>query len=571
MLQVAVIADPHFHDIDNRQGVGRGDRVAVRTLAETAASTRVFNESYFALPALLDDFVRRGIRHVVIAGDLTDDGQATTMAAAMRLLEDYAHRFGLRFYATPGNHDLYAIHGRHHSKRFLNPDGSHTLVTSDVTAPAAGAVARIVSADMYCGGYETALPAMRSLGFFRDIRDLHWESPFGTNDDLEARTFEIRSRDGRTVRRMVDASYLVEPVEGLWILSIDANVFEPRDGDLEPAAEKSYIDSTDAGWNSMLRNKPFILAWMADVAARARRLGKKLIAFSHYPVLDTLGATLEDERQLFGETSFLRRSPTQEVAQAVAATGIKVHFSGHLHVNDTALWRDGDCFLVNVSVPSVVGFPAGYKIATLLPSSISVETMSVDVSGFNAAFALYRREAAISGLDFGNVLDAGSHAEFLSRHLAQMVTHRYLPQEWPQDLADIVSTLSTEDLSRLARLEPIYAADVTATLDNSSAGPGPLSMLDMTADWYRLRKGHELALPFIPAKRLELYDKLNRRFGARDWPEWSVQGRIARFCRMMAAYRASRPSKDFDIDLATGSVVAADYFGRTVRRHTGTA
>ena len=53
----------------------------------------------------------------------------------------------------------------------------------------------------------------------------------------------------RTVRRMIDASYLVEPVDGLWLLSIDANVFEPRDGDLDPAAEASYIDSTDAGWN----------------------------------------------------------------------------------------------------------------------------------------------------------------------------------------------------------------------------------------------------------------------------------------------------------------------------------
>ena len=570
MQQVAVIADPHFHDINNRQGVGRGDRVSVRTLADTAESTRVFNESYHALPALLDDIVRRGIRHVAVAGDLTDDGQATTMAAAVRILEDYAQRFGVRFYATPGNHDLYAIHGRHHAKRFLNPDGGHTLVTSDAGAQAASSVERIVSTDMYCGGYETALPAMRSFGFFRDDRDLYWESPFGQDDALSARTFEIKSRDGGTIRRMIDASYLIEPVEGLWILSIDATGFTPRDGNPAPTAEKSYIDSTDAGWNSMLRNKPFILRWMTDVAERARRQGKKLIAFSHYPVLDTLGATLEDEQLLFGETSFLRRSPTQDVARAVASTGIKVHFSGHLHVNDTALWRDGERFLVNVSVPSMVGFPTGYKIATLLPSGISVETASVEVPGFDAAFALYRREAAVSGMDFGNILAARSHTEFLSRHLAQMVTHRYLPQEWPQDLARLVPLLSTGDLSSLAGLEPIRAADA-ANIPEITATGSTVSFLDMAADWYRLRKGHELALPFIDPGRLELYDELNRRFSGRDWPDWSLQARIARFCRMMAAYRTSRPSKDFDIDLAIGEVVAADYFGRTVRRQTGTA
>ena len=99
---------------------------------------------------------------------------------------------------------------------------------------------------------------------------------------------------------MIDASYLVEPVPGLWLLSIDANVFEPKDGDSDPAAEASYIDSSDAGWNAMLRHKPFVLDWMAEVARRARRLEKRLLPFSHYPALDTLGETHADEVALFG-------------------------------------------------------------------------------------------------------------------------------------------------------------------------------------------------------------------------------------------------------------------------------
>jgi 3',5'-cyclic AMP phosphodiesterase CpdA len=48
----------------------------VRTLADTMISTRVFNEGGPAFRAVLDDIVARGIRLVVIAGDLTDDGQA---------------------------------------------------------------------------------------------------------------------------------------------------------------------------------------------------------------------------------------------------------------------------------------------------------------------------------------------------------------------------------------------------------------------------------------------------------------------------------------------------------------
>ena len=141
MEPIAVVADPHYHDVDYRPGGGRGPGVAFRTLADTAKSTRVFNESFAAFPALLDDIVARGIRIVVLLGDLTDDGQASTMRAAVALLDRYRARHGLRFFATPGNHDLYAIHGRHQGKRFLNRDGSHTFVTSDPAA-AQGAVGR---------------------------------------------------------------------------------------------------------------------------------------------------------------------------------------------------------------------------------------------------------------------------------------------------------------------------------------------------------------------------------------------------------------------------------------------
>ena len=123
MDPIAVIADPHYHDVDRRPGVGSGDGVAFRTLADTAESTRAFNESFAALPALLDDIAARGIRLVAVLGDLTDDGQAATMRSSVALLDRYRERHGLRFFATPGNHDLYAIHGRHQGKRFLDPDG----------------------------------------------------------------------------------------------------------------------------------------------------------------------------------------------------------------------------------------------------------------------------------------------------------------------------------------------------------------------------------------------------------------------------------------------------------------
>ncbi len=517
----------------------------------------MFNESFAALPALLDDIVARGIRLVAVLGDLTDDGQAATMRSSVALLDRYRERHGLRFFATPGNHDLYAIHGRHQGKRFLDPDGSHTLVTSDPAAPAGASTARVVTPEMYCGGYAAALAAMADFGFFRRPEHLHWESPFGADDALAARSFAIRSADGGTVRRMIDASYLVEPVRGLWLLSIDANVFEPRNGALDPAAEASYVDSTDAGWNAVVRLKPFLLDWMADVAARARAGGKRLLAFSHYPCLDLLGATHADEVALFGETGLVRRTPTAATARAVAATGIGVHFSGHLHVNDTTIWRDGARSLVNVAVPSTVAFPPGYKIATFENAALHVQSVALDEApGHDLAFAAYRREIDRTGGGHAALTEAASLGDFLSRHVAALAADRYLPREWPAAMAARARTLCLGDLARAA----------------GAQDAGPLPFLALVEDWYRLRKGRALALAHIPADRLARYRALAAAFAARTWPEASPEAWIAGFLRMLTTYLDAAPSGDFRIDLGTGEVRAeAGYRGRTERLQTGAA
>ena len=75
---VAVIADAHFHDTAADFGFPGieidGQRITMRSWSETRDSTRVFNESADALYAALEEVRQRGIRHVVLLGDYTDDG-----------------------------------------------------------------------------------------------------------------------------------------------------------------------------------------------------------------------------------------------------------------------------------------------------------------------------------------------------------------------------------------------------------------------------------------------------------------------------------------------------------------
>ena len=216
---------------------------------------------------------------------------------------------GLVFIATVGNHDIFGPNGRHHAKRLLNPDGTYTIVASDGEFVDDDADGMVVTNKMYCPGYPAGLQAVPDIGFFRRPADLHWETPFGTDDDPAKRLYSVCSNDGKNQYRLMDASYLIEPVAGLWLLMIDANVFEPRNGDFAKGDAGAFVDSTNAGWNAMLKHKRFVLDWAKDVAARAKREGKQLLAFSHYPMLDMLNGTADDELALIGRTSSIERTP----------------------------------------------------------------------------------------------------------------------------------------------------------------------------------------------------------------------------------------------------------------------
>jgi len=573
---IAVVADAHFHDLfGDYDFAGVGDprgKMSVRPLADTARSTRVFNESYFALRHTLDDIAERNIHHVVLLGDYSDDGQKTTVGAVSRLLLDYSAQHCMQFYATVGNHDIFGPAGRHRSKRFLNADGGQTMVSSnpDMRDPQADAV--IVTDKMFCAGLPDGLLELADFGFFRRPQFLHWETPFGTEDDPAARSYDVHSDDGLISRSLVDCSYLVEPYAGVWLLMIDANVFVP-----DETAEGGFRDSTSAGWNAMLKHKRFVLDWMADVSRRAQAQDKHLLAFSHYPALDPLDGTAADERALLGDTSLSLRIPEPDVARALIDAGIKVHFSGHLHINDTARFRHGEKFLVNISVPSLVAFPAGYKIVQLDGNQVGIETVSIAAMAMDAAIlARYRIEADSTGKTHGAELSAGSYGRFLDAHIAHLVGRRHLRREWPKDLAALVQVLSLEELALLALLpetDDAHAAlaavragkadtAVSGHLTDLCAMAGlaadllpALSEMRFLQDWYRLRMGSELALAYIPADYLAAYQLLETLYAGKEEGS-SVRARFGRLMRMYRRYRSGLPSADFGIELATGAIDA---------------
>ncbi|MBA8879398.1 metallophosphoesterase family protein [Phyllobacterium myrsinacearum] len=578
---LAVIADAHFHDLygdyDFAGVAAGGRRMTARRLTDTVRSTRVFNESYFALRTALDDVVSRSIKHVVLLGDYSDDGQVSTLKALRQLLDGYTQAHGLIFTAVPGNHDIFGPKGRHHAKRLLNPDGSYTIVASDSAFIDEDADGMVVTDKMYCQGYPEGLQALPDFGFFRRVTDIHWETPFGLDDNPAGRLYPIRSADGTNEYQLMDTSYLVEPIPGLWLLMIDANVFVPRDGDFERGDSGAFIDSTNAGWNTMLHHKRFVIDWIKSVSARAEIEGKHLLTFSHYPMLDILDDTHADEKQLIGNTSSVKRTPLPDVAAAMMQAGVRIHFSGHLHVNDTARAEKGASWLVNVGVPSLVAFPPAFKVITFMEQSLHIETISIDDQPIDPVLNdQYRTEIKLTGKNVGNMLDAVDYGAFISEHVDQLVVHRYLRREWPKDIARILPLLTLGDLLTLSLFEQPVDMDATIILVHAERGRPEtkakiqallasediglehfdrMTALELLGDWYRLRMASEMALDRISAARQEIYRALIAVFaGSNAIQIGGAQAHFALMLQMMGRYFSGLPSRNFRIDLASGRI-----------------
>ena len=512
-FRLAIIADAHFHDPRGDFGGAGVDldgvRLVLRSWADTATGIRAVNESAAALTAALDRIVTLGIRHVVLAGDYSDDGQAETVRRLAALLHGYQDRHGLRFHAVPGNHDVYAAHGKHVSTRIVTGPGRTALLTSDRGQAHGG----IATPAMRCLGQPAGLAPMAAFGLFRQAEHLHWESPFGPDDAPDARIYDATAADGSVTHRLMDASYLVEPEPGLWLLMLDANVFEPRPGRSDPTRKKAFLDPSEAGWNALLRVKPHLLRWIAEVTSRAAAQRKALVTVSHYPVLDPFLADGGAEAALTPASSLARRTPGPAVAQALSAAGLRWHAGGHLHVH-RANTRDG---LTDVALPSLVTFPPAFTVVTAGAEGIATEAVSLDdLPPDPMLTALYRAEGRA-----GPPLPYGA---FLAAQFRARVRAVRLPRDWPPQVLDWMQGRHAGDLADLLALGD-------AALPRDALSDYPLT--DLAADIYLLRDGGTLAPDHISPDRLQRCRRLARHADASADPMVSVTAFWRRFLSVL--------------------------------------
>lgn len=642
-LQIAFLPDIHFHDIyaNFADGSFKGlesstgkHNATIRTMSAQLNSTRLFNENYFALLAALDDIVKRGIKLVALPGDFSDDGQVVNMRGLRKILDRYAKYHDLEFFAAPGNHDPNRPFNRPAGKAdYLGQDGYKQRIFSKnkyecteysqswTKIDAGNALATICSEEVKELGYQGIMAQLASHGFYPKPQYHYWESPYSTYDtsnydfqqaaeqaENAQRQYEIcnQGKGGSDKKayythcaEVMDASYLVEPVAGLWLLAIDANVYVPKaDANNKEDNAKHFSGSGDAGYNKMITHKQHVLNWVAAVVKRAKAQDKQLIAFSHFPMTEFYDQQSDTIAELFGENNFqLKRRPKEAVSQLLAAMGLKVHVAGHMHINDTGMQRNtnGD-FLFNIQAPSIAAYVPAYKILSLKSTdNIEVETVILEeVPDFSELFEHYQREhqrlskQKSPQLWNKEILSANSYTEFTQWHLKELTRQRFLPQEWPAAMKQLLFRLTGQEMLVMSQLKSqitlaqlasgqtsllqlrasaewqvaLSAAQrLSSSVNLSFADFAHWNGFELAVDFYRLRNADQLALRDISEQRLSEYTLLGDTLMAANNSQAANNSLVGVFIdqfallfKVLKGFQTGLPNEHFLLNLSSGAI-----------------
>lgn len=574
--QIAFIADVHLQDIfgtfqDNKyQGIQNpvtGDYANIRTMNSQLHSTRIFNENYFAFIEALNDISKRGIKQVVLPGDFSDDGQPIHVRGLRKILDEYSQKYGISFFVTTGNHDAVKPFAQEATKTdFLGKDGKEQIISSAKNNFKNPELEPTITSDIKNWGYKETLNEMAGFGFYPQKSYLYWETPFSNytyenyNFDtalaasvLQKRIYSLKN----TNLSLPDASYLVEPVKGIWLLAIDANAYLPNEKLSGLLDNPNDFSTASIGYNNVLLYKNHLLDWVKKVSAEAKQKGKILIAFSHYPMVDFNDDASLEMKLLFGSNKMqLSRVPNEAVAQLFADAGIQIHFGGHMHINDTGVrtTTKGNT-IFNIQTPSLAAYKPAYKILTIHSNSqVEVETVVVgSVAKFNSLFPFYEEEYAhlqnIKSSSIWNkeILKAKDYEGFTEWHLKELVRLRFLPEDFPIDFLNAILKLSGKDLLEINKDNSAFDKQLFAnnlTLQDFETWTG----FDMIYDFYRLKNADELAMPEIGSKRLKQYEIVCEQL------EKSGNEQFVLWAKIVQKTMNGLPSNHFKINLKANQI-----------------
>ncbi|MEN2488679.1 metallophosphoesterase [Flavobacterium sp. B11] len=607
--QIAFLSDVHLQDLfgqfsdSDYKGVlnpKTGQYVLVRTMSSQLHSTRIFNENYFAFIAALEDIAKRKIKYAALPGDYTDDGQPIHVRGLAKILDQYTKKYGIEFFITTGNHDPVGPFAQESGKEdFLGKEGKSQPIYSkeglykpnlNIEQPV------VVTADIAKMGYLGITDQLQNFGFYPNKKYKFWATPFSTYSS-ENYTFEKALESAKLANRVYevapgyevpDVSYVVEPIDGLWLMAIDGNVYIPKKNASAEKDSKNYSEAS-TGYNNVLTNKKHLIKWVEAISAEAKKQGKTLIAFSHFPMIDFNDDASAEIKELLGPNKWqLNRVPVEEVAQVFADAGLKIHFGGHMHINDTGVRTSAKGnTLVNIQTPSLAAYIPAYKLLTFKKDNLlDIQTITIDnVSRYNELFDLYKMEYQFlesqNAQDIWNIdlLKTKNYHDFTDFHLKELVRLRFLKDDWPSAFKDFILNVSAKDLLVLANMQSDKDFDFILKNKaqfqeqwNEAEGKSEKILAqnnlkkenfnwtgyDLLVDFYRFRSADELAFADVGIQRAKEYKVLSNLFLEGSKADLSqdnpLQKQMKLFLIIFNKFMHEVPADHFTVDLKNGEI-----------------
>ncbi len=314
--QFLVFSDPHYYD----PSLGTKGKAFQNYLDK---DRKLLKQSRELMLEAIDIIAGTNASFVLIPGDLTKDGTRVSHLEFAELINEIS-KAGKNVFVVPGNHDV--SNGEAHSYK------DDETITVENVSPA-------LFKSIYNNfGYSRAI--------FQDPSSL---------------------------------SYVVEPVAGLWVLGLDACLYNKNLPDHHPVTGGAFSPET--------------LQWIEGVATSAHKKSKKMIAFMHHGVVEHY----KNQEKFYGE--YLVNNH-ETVSEKFANLGINVVFTGHYHAQDITLreLKNGN-FIYDIQTGSLVTYPCPVRHITISNNTMQVSSMFIEKIDSNPDdFVTFSKEYVHSGI-----------------------------------------------------------------------------------------------------------------------------------------------------------------------------
>lgn len=322
----AVFVDPHYYDTDLGTTGSAFESALVTDRKLLAESPAILDATIEALLENQDE-----IDFVIVPGDLTKDGELSShekFIAATQTLEQN----GLQVYVCPGNHDI------------NNP----------------GAVS-------FQGDTTSAVENISPERFAELYADFGYEQAIERHPD--------------------SLSYLVEPVEGLWVIALDSCKYQDNLSSGQSEVGGALAEST--------------LSWLEEKVAEAKREGKLAFAIMHHGLVEHF--TGQSTMPGIGDEYVI--DDWINVSRRVAEAGLSLVFTGHYHAQDVTRqsWEGSEAFVFDVETGSLVSYPNPYRMVSIdTEGRVEIDSRIIDSIDYDTGgqdFPDYSREFLAQGID----------------------------------------------------------------------------------------------------------------------------------------------------------------------------